>query len=392
MTDSTPAPPNRSRIEGLWQSDLAFHQRLLWAALVPAAGAYRVALAARALWWRRMKRRARPLVVSVGNLTVGGNAKTPFTLFLASRLRLRGLRVAIVSRGWGRAPSAERATLVSDGERLLAGPEQAGDEAVMMAKSFAGPIAVARRRIDAIELIEKRLGPIDAVVLDDAFQHVRLARDVDLLLMSAERGVGNGWLLPAGPMREPLGAARRADAVIAVDTGRAGAAPRRDAGAIPPAIAEHPLLLHAALRPRALVAPAGTAERWTEGPLALIGRRVVAVSGLASAGGFYQMLHELEADLVGVLEYPDHHVYTAADWHSIVAAGRDGAVVVTTEKDLVKLERFPFERDSLYALRLEVVMDPDDETRLVDMIVAKRAALHTAPGRRSRPASKGGLG
>ncbi|MGZ6174941.1 MAG: tetraacyldisaccharide 4'-kinase [Candidatus Binataceae bacterium] len=391
MADSTPAPPNRSRLERLWQSDLALHERMLWTALVPAAGAYRVALAARALWWSRMKRRARPLVVSVGNLTLGGNAKTPFTLFLASRLRMRGLRVAIVSRGWGRAPSADRAILVSDGERLFAGPDQAGDEAVMMAKSFAGPIAVARRRIDGIELIEKRLGPLDAVVLDDAFQHVRLARDIDLLLMNAERGVGNGWLLPAGPMREPLSAARRADAVITIDAGRTVATPRRASGAIPPSTAEHPQLLHAALRPRALVTPAGGAARWAEGPLSLIGRPVVAVSGLASAGGFYRMLHDLETDLVGVLEYPDHHVYTAADWHSIVAAGRDGAVFVTTEKDLVKLERFPFERDSLYALRLEVVMDPDDETRLVDMIVARRSAEHAASGSHPDPQAKEAL-
>ena len=372
MAGSTPAPPNRSRLEGLWQSDLALHERLLWAALVPAAGAYRVALAARALWWRRMRRRARPLVVSVGNLTLGGNAKTPFTLFLASRLRMRGFKVAIVSRGWGRTPSAERAILVSDDERLLAGTDEAGDEAVMMAKSFAGPIAVARRRIDGIELVEQRVGPLDAVVLDDAFQHVRLGRDVDLLLMNAERGVGNGWLLPAGPMREPLAAARRADAVIAVDAGRAFGAAER-APALPRSIAEHTRLLRATLRPRALISPSGPGGRWIEGPLSLMGRRVVAVSGLADAGGFYRMLREMETDLVGVLEYPDHHVYTAADWHSIVAAGRGGAVFVTTEKDLVKLERFPFERDSLYALRLEVVMDLDDETRLVEMIVAKRA-------------------
>jgi tetraacyldisaccharide 4'-kinase len=372
MASSTPAPPNRSRLEGLWQSDLALHERLLWAALVPAAGAYRVALAARALWWRRMSRRARPLVVSVGNLTLGGNAKTPFTLFLASRLRMHGLQVAIVSRGWGRTASVARATLVSDGARLLASVDEAGDEAVMMAKSFAGPIAVARRRIDGIELIEQRLGPLDAVVLDDAFQHVRLGRDVDLLLMNAERGVGNGWLLPAGPMREPLRAARRADAVIAIDGARAGAGAERAWGAIPRSIAEHPRLLRATLRPRALVSPAGAAVRWTEVPGSLMGRPVVAVSGLANASGFYRMLRELDADLVGVLEYPDHHVYTTADWQSIVAAGRGGAVLVTTEKDLVKLERFPFERDSLYALRLEVVMDPNDETHLVEMIVAAR--------------------
>ena len=388
MADSTPAPPNRSRLEGLWQSDLALHERLLWAALVPAAGAYRVALAARALWWRRMKRRARPLVVSVGNLTLGGNAKTPFTLFLASRLRMRGFKVAIVSRGWGRTPSAERAILVSDDERLLAGTDEAGDEAVMMAKSFGGPIAVARRRLDGIELVEQRLGPLDAVVLDDGFQHVRLGRDVDLLLINAERGVGNGWLLPAGPMREPLGAARRADAVIAIDTGRAGAAAEGASDAIPGSIAEHPRLLRASLRPRALVSPAATAGRWIEVPLSLMGRRVVAVSGLADAGGFYRMLREMEADLVGVLEYPDHHVYTAADWHSIVAAGRGGAMFVTTEKDLVKLERFPFERDSLYALRLEVVMDLDDETRLVEMIVAKRARARAAVSANPDPRAK----
>ncbi|MGA8057174.1 MAG: tetraacyldisaccharide 4'-kinase [Candidatus Binataceae bacterium] len=391
MAGSTPAPPNRSRLEGLWQSDLALHKRVLWAALVPAAGVYRVALAARALWWRRMKRRAHPLVVSVGNLTLGGNAKTPFTLFLASRLRMRGLRVAIVSRGWGRTPSAERAILVSDDERLLAGPDQAGDEAVMMAKSFGGPIAVARRRIDGIELVEQRLGALDAVVLDDAFQHVRLGRDVDLLLMNAERGVGNGWLLPAGPMREPLGAARRADAVIAIDGGRAGAA-ERTSGAIPRSIAEHPRLLRATLRPRALISPSGSGGRWIEGPLSLMGRRVVAVSGLADAGGFYRMLHEMETDLVGVLEYPDHHVYTTADWHSIVAAGRGGAVFMTTEKDLVKLERFPFERDSLYALRLEVVMDLDDETRLVEMIVAKRVHPRAAASANSDPGVKEAFG
>jgi tetraacyldisaccharide 4'-kinase len=224
-------------------------------------------------------------------------------------------------------------------------------------------------------------------VLDDAFQHVRLRRDIDLLLMRAEGGVGNGWVLPAGPMREPLSAKRRADAVIEIEAGRGAATPDTSA-AIPHSIAAHPRVLRAALRPRALVSPAGAATRWTEMPLSLMGRRVVAVSGLADASGFYRMLRELDADLVGVLEYPDHHVYTAADWHSIAAAGRGGAVVVTTEKDLVKLERFPFERDSLYALRLEVVMDLDDEIRLVEMIVARRARSGAAAGSNLGPQAK----
>lgn len=370
------APPNRSRLERLWRSDIALHQRMAWTVLAPMAGAYRLALAARGAYWRRMKRRARPLVVSVGNLTVGGNAKTPFTLFVASRLRMRGLKAAIVSRGWGRMASSGRATLVSDGERLLANSDEAGDEAVMMAKAFRGPIAVARRRIHGIALIEERLGALDAVVLDDGFQHVRLARDIDLLLVSGERGVGNGWLLPAGPMREPAGAARRADAVILIEPAFGGAC-----APLPRAIASHRCVMRVALRPRALVegGPAG----WVETPPTLTGRRVVAVSGLADPSGFYRMLRGLEADLVGVLEYPDHHVYTARDWQSIIAATRDGATLVTTEKDLVKLERFPFQRDSLYALRLEVAMDPGDEARMLAMIIGggerPRAAASATP-------------
>jgi len=188
-------------------------------------------------------------------------------------------------------------------------------------------------------------------------------------------------------MREPLSAVRRADAVIEIEAGR-GAAAQGASSAIPSSITAHPRLLRAALRPRALVSPAGAVARWTEVPLSLMGRRVVAVSGLADAGGFYRMLRELDADLVGVLEYPDHHVYTAADWHSIAAAGRGGAMVVTTEKDLVKLERFPFERDSLYALRLEVVMDLDDEIRLVEMIVARRARPRAAADSSIDPRAK----
>jgi tetraacyldisaccharide 4'-kinase len=354
---------------------------MLWAALTPAAAAYRVALGARAIYWRGMRREARPIVISVGNLTVGGNAKTPFAMFVATRLRERGVKVAIVSRGWGRRASRVRAALVSDGERLLMGPEEAGDEAVMMAKSWSGPIAIARRRIHAIRLIEERLGAVDAVVLDDAFQHVRLARDVDLLLISAEHGMGNGWVLPAGPMREPLAAARRADAVIVIEPAGIGAPEANGGGApLPPALSAHPLLLRAALRPRSLVGPSGGAG-WTEMPAALTGRRVLAVSGLADARGFYRMLRELDADLVGVLDYPDHHVYNQRDWQNIVAAARAaGAVAVTTEKDLVKLERFPFERDSLYALRVEIAMEPGDEARLLEIFFGERPTSGAASG------------
>jgi len=136
-------------------------------------------------------------------------------------------------------------------------------------------------------------------------------------------------------------------------------------------------ILHAAVRPRALVASANGA--WREIPLALSARRIIAVSGLADSGGFYAMLHEQEADLVGVFDYPDHHAYTNSDWQAIVNAMREAdAVVVTTEKDLVKLERFPFPRDTLYALRLEVTMEAADARALDEMILARVGATATA--------------
>jgi tetraacyldisaccharide 4'-kinase len=364
------ALPHRPLLERLWQRDLPTHLWPLWAALTPASALYSVALAIRERWWRSMTRHAGVTTISVGNLTVGGNGKTPFTLFLAVRLRAQGLNVGIVSRGWGRRGSG--AQLVSDGARILLGPDVAGDEPVMMAKCFDGPIAVARRRIDAIKLLTERF-PLDVVILDDGFQHVRLKRDLDLVLVNAARGFGNGWVLPAGPMREPSAALRRADAMIIM-----GPDEHRDDSLNtvmrhvlhdkPDLLRDKPIL-RAMIRPRNLV----HAQRagWRESPLAFAGRRVLAVSGLADASGFHAMLRELGANLVRAIEYPDHHDYGPGDWENIVAAASDAEMAVTTEKDLVKLERFSSPGLSLYALRLEVSMDERDESRLFAAIMER---------------------
>jgi tetraacyldisaccharide 4'-kinase len=316
-------------------------------------------------WWRRMAHSAGLPVISVGNLTVGGNSKTPFTLYLASRLQSRGFTVAIVSRGYGGKRRDARASLVANQGDLKIAAEEAGDEPAMMARRFSGPVAIARRRIHGIELLSEH-GPLDAIILDDAFQHVRLRRDLDLVLVSNERGFGNRRMLPAGPMREPLGALKRADAVVIMSS-NGGSVSR-----IRPNEMERlrrSRVLHARVRPRSLIT--SSQGGWHESPPMLAGRRVLAVSGLADPAAFHAMVREIDADLVGVLEYPDHHSYTSGDWHTIAAAARDVDLVVTTEKDLVKLERFPFARDSLYALRLEVSM-PDDEAQMLDELIASR--------------------
>jgi len=367
----------RPLVERLWREHLRWYEAGLWMPTVPAAALYASALAIRSALWRLIRKRPGLPTISVGNLTVGGSGKTPFTIFLAQKLAERGARVGIVSRGYRGRLASGRAALVSDGHQILLTPAQAGDEPVMMARQFGCPIAVARRRIDGIKLLQ-RSAPVDAIVLDDAFQHIRLARDFDILLVNTERGLGNGWLLPAGPMREPLSAARRADAVVLIGRDHAP-------GSLTPAQRaklERPNLFHATLRPRCLVhAEMG---RWHETPLAIVGRRVLAVSGLADANTFYAMLREHDAELAGVLEYPDHHEYIAADWQTISDAARHAEMVLTTEKDLVKLDRFPFPRDSLYALRLEVAMDEKASARLIDMIAG--AMMVGGAHRRAVPA------
>jgi tetraacyldisaccharide 4'-kinase len=358
-------PTERSGLEKLWQRDASLAGALAAVPLRFAGVVFRGSIAMRNLWWRRMARRAPISVISVGNLTVGGNGKTPFTLFLASHLQSRGLKVAIVSRGYGGTPSRAQATLVANGGELLVVPEQCGDEPAMMARRFCGPVAIAQRRLNGIEMLVER-GPLDAVILDDGFQHVRLRRDVDLVLVSNERGFGNCRMLPAGTMREPLAALKRADAIIIMSSGSghpSGIRPR-DMEYL-----SRYRVLHARVRPRSLVASAQGG--WHETAALLSGRRVLAVSGIADPSSFHEMLHEIDADLVAVLEYPDHHSYTLGDWHTIAAAAREVDAVITTEKDLVKLERFPFARDSLYALRLEVSM-PDEDARALDELIFSR--------------------
>ncbi|HUY26033.1 MAG TPA: tetraacyldisaccharide 4'-kinase [Candidatus Binataceae bacterium] len=371
-----------ARLERIWLGEPAGIDHLLALGLRPAAEIFRGAAALRNLWWRWQASEPGVPVISVGNLTVGGNAKTPFTIFVANRLSARGLRVAIVSRGYNRdgAAASARAAMVSDGGAMLLDAAAAGDEPAMMARRFNGPIAIARRRRDAIELLRAR-GPLDAVILDDGFQHIRLARAADLVLISRERGFGNGRMLPAGPMREPIAALRRAAATVIVtaNASQPGALSASELARI-----ERGRVFHAAVRPVSLVSAAG--GNWSPSPPSLTGRRVLAVSGLADPAGFHAMLRELEAELVGVLDFPDHHAYTAADWQEIAAAGRAADIIVSTEKDLVKLERFPFARDSLYALRVEVTMADADACALDELLVARIGARAAAAQEVSRDA------
>ena len=344
---------NSSWIDAVWERR-GLWQKTVWFLLVPISVVFYLVVGARNflffLNWRRRLALGRP-VISVGNLTVGGTGKTPSCVWLARALEKRGLKVGIVTRGYGGKRSAPL-VLAGNGNGLepLASAEEVaagGDEPCMMAKIYGQTVAVGEKRyLAARELLNQR--DIDVFILDDGFQHRRVKRDADLVLLGHDT---SGWLLPAGPFREPAKSVGRADFLL-ITAAESEWAPmirsyQRDA------------CYKGSLAPVALVGY--QSNKWKEYPLSLLYRnKIVAVAGIAHPERFYRMLHEFEGDIVDILEYPDHHDYTATDWQRINRVGRTAEMILTTEKDIIKLARFPFAKDKLMALRVEMVVENGD--------------------------------
>jgi len=304
-------------------------------------------------------------VVSVGNLTVGGTGKTPTTLWLAEEMACRGHRVAILSRGYGRKGS--RSLILEPGCDPLADSSSTGDEPMIMAALYGQRVGVGKKRYDvATRMLQKT--DLDVILLDDGFQHRRLRRDLDILLLGRD---WKGWILPAGPFREPREGLRRAHRYIVTgSTDRWQAILARTTG--------QSSCLHGSLKPQGLVARDD--HRWVKVPLGKIsGSKVLAVSGIADASGFYQMIQEWGGEIVDTLEFPDHHRYSTKDWQRISRSARRVDRIITTEKDLVKLVRFPFARDGIYALRVAMVVAEGDQ--LIDDVEAVLRAKQRDAGK-----------
>ncbi|MEA2626944.1 MAG: tetraacyldisaccharide 4-kinase [Candidatus Binatota bacterium] len=345
-------------LERAWRREDLAGELLHWL-LRPAAVAWGLAARARVDLYRRgvwASVRLPVPVVSVGNLAVGGSGKTPTALWLAGELEKRGYRPALLSRGYGGSHAGPLA-VDATGASPAGDWRVVGDEPVLLAKRSRLPVIVARDRAQGGELAHAELGA-DVLVLDDGFQHLQLARDFDLVLARAGT-LARPATLPAGPLREAPSALMRADALV-VTEGEEGST---DAGA-ERWMRGRPIF-HARLRPVCLVTP--SPHGWEELPLALLAeRRAVAVSGIADAQPFYNLLWEWDLRVEDTLDFPDHHPYSLEDWKRIANVSRDRDLVVTTEKDLVKLDRFPFARQKLVAVRVE--MEVDDGDRLIDAI------------------------
>ena len=315
---------------------------------VPYEFAARVRLWCYERGWFDTQRLPRP-VISVGNLTVGGTGKTPVVMHLVERLTAQGKRVAVLSRGYRRR-SQTRQLLVSDGQRVLVGPGEAGDEPYLIARRCPhAVVAVGADRYALGQWVLSRV-PVDCFLLDDGFQHVQLHRDVNLLLVDATDLAGIQAALPIGRLREPLSAAARATAILITRARKeqdVDAVWRRllqACGSLP-----SPILVGF---PAQELRRVGMDERRPLG--AFRGRVAVIFSGIGNAESFHAVVMGLGVTVADRLEFPDHVHYTDGMVETIRAKAESCSadLLVTTEKDADKVAPFLGSKDFCWAVRL----------------------------------------
>ena len=286
-------------------------------------------------------------VISVGNLVVGGSGKTPVVAMLGDLLLRAGYAPAVVSRGYKRRVTRSDVVIVSDGRAVVAGVDASGDEPQLLARRLPGvAVVVGANRYDAGVVARDRLGA-NVVILDDGFQHLSLARTVDLLLLSAADLTEA--LLPAGRLREPLDAARRADALLV---------PRGEADPFELARrvgVEGAFEVKMTLEPLRQVTPFGA-------PVSQPPRRVVTLAGIARPGRFVDAVRALGFLVERQMTFRDHHWFSSTDLQRVQQAARDtGAeAIVTTEKDAVRLEAAGRTAVPLLFLPVNVRVEPAD--------------------------------
>lgn len=285
----------------------------------------------------------RPVVV-IGNLTVGGTGKTPLVLWLAAQLGARGLAVGIVSRGYGRTTAGP--CRVNSDSRW----EEVGDEPLLLRRRTGCPVVVAEDRVAAARRLAAE--GVDVILSDDGLQHLRLARDFEILVMDGARGFGRGQLLPAGPLREPASRAVAADYVVvngSADSAASHAALQRRAGPV----ARMQLTLGLAQRvdgggpPRELASFGGTA--------------VHAVAGIGHPARFFRSLAARGLHLIEHA-FPDHHRFARGELDFA-----DDLPILMTEKDAVRCTSFA--TPTMWYVPVDAAIDEADAARLLDSIL-----------------------
>lgn len=313
-------------LEGQWYRSTAW-QLLLW----PLSQLYSLLRFLRRLCYRAGLIPSDKLpvpVIVVGNISVGGTGKTPLVIWLARYLKAKGLRPGIVSRGYGGASRAPQPVLgISD-------TASAGDEPVLLARRSGCPVWVGRERSAAARLLLNDHPDCNILLCDDGLQHYRLRRDLEIVVIDGVRGLGNGFLLPAGPLREPKSRLDSVDAVVV--NGSGGFARQKERGSFNMAISGETFYN---LADQSLIAQASDFGT----------KNVRAIAGMGNPERFFALLQTLGLKFTAH-RFPDHHAFSAQDL-KFEGAG----AIIMTEKDAVKCEKFA--APNMWFLPVEAVVD-----------------------------------
>lgn len=288
-------------------------------------------------------------VISVGNITLGGTGKTPIVDSIARRLKDKGFNPGIITRGYMRK---RQGVFHVDVRSDTA--EDVGDEAMMLAKRSQIPVMVGANRIQAIDKGIEMFN-IDTAILDDGFQLKNIKKDMDILVLNGKKGLTNHDLFPLGPYRESAKRIGEAD-IILVNKGELDDDTRHYAGRIP--------AFHITYKPVYLF---NMKDNLMTHYNFLMGKRILAFSGLGDNRSFFNLLNDLGAEVVHTISYPDHHVYTERDIEKC-ASFQDVQHIVTTEKDAVKIARMKIP-ENLFYLSIDAAIEGEEE--LLELIMNK---------------------
>ncbi len=295
---------------------------------------------------------SKSFVISVGNITTGGVGKTPFTLEIARYYLSLNKKVAILSRGYGAKLSNKEPKLVSDGSGALCSAADAGDEPVWLADNCKGAFVVTcRNRIKAEKFIKEKFNP-EIIILDDGFQHRKIKRDLDIVLIDAKNRFGNGFLLPAGPLREKITNIRRSNKVVVVNKNFDSKNALKYCDFLKKRFTQDIYLCN--------IIPDYVYNIVTNDKLSK-DSKIMAFSAIGQSQGFFDFLKK-DYKLTAVLEFEDHHFYEPEDITKIIHFAQEENIdnIVTTEKDAVKIMEMIKDIElpvKFYALKLKAYID-----------------------------------
>jgi tetraacyldisaccharide 4'-kinase len=264
--------------------------------------------------------------ICVGNITTGGSGKTPITLFLAEKLQDKGYRIAIILRGYKSKQEGKNIFVTSENIGFV------GDEAPIYRRRFPDvPVAIGKNRVKSIKMIESMYPKTDYIILDDAFQHYRVLQDIKICVFNAQNPLGNGFMLPAGVLREPLSSVRNADFIVLNgDTEMLSSGFRERVESFGKPILEGSYKV-AGLRD-------ATGEIVDIDSLR--GKKIILLSGIGSPKSFEKTIKKAGISFSAHLALPDHFVYTWDFFKFLRGSLADYEYVLTTEKDFTKLQKF----------------------------------------------------